>query len=152
MYSMSRIEPTKRSVTPLSFDSDGSAVLFTSPQVGGSWANGVPEGKLAVDVVETEKAIVIVCPMAGASTEEIDIAIHKDVLTIRGYRHSPAANLTQRHDVHSECFWGHFSRTIVLPGEVKEEQARAEYKNGILSITVPKKITEKKIPVVIVED
>lgn len=147
---MSRVEPKRQSVTPLAFDQDGSAVLFTASSE--PWAANAQEGKLAVDVIETEKEIVVVCPMAGASAQDIDISIHKDLLTIRGYRPAPMDEEQSGAIVHTECFWGPFSRTIVLPAEVQEEKTHAEYRNGILMIHIQKKIVSKKIPVTIVED
>lgn len=118
---------------------------------GDDWSGHQPEGKLAVDVLETAKEIIVVAPIAGADYEAIEIFTHHDIITIRGQRQSPAIPSGSTH-IHEECFWGPFSRTVVLPTEVKSEQARAEYKNGILTIIVPKRITNTKIPVKIIEE
>ncbi len=118
---------------------------------GDDWSAHQPEGKLAVDVLETAKEIIVVAPVAGADYEAIEIFTHHDIITIRGQRQVPIVPSGANY-IHEECFWGPFSRTVVLPTEVKSEQARAEYKNGILTITVPKRITNTKIPVKIIEE
>lgn len=115
------------------------------------WTSSQPEGKLSVDVLETDKDIIVVAPVAGADYDAIEIFTHHDIITIRGQRQLPVVPKDSVY-IHEECFWGPFSRTVVLPAEVKAEQARAEYKNGILTITVPKQIANTKIPVKIIED
>ncbi len=115
------------------------------------WTGSQPEGKLAVDVLETAKEIIVMAPVAGADYEAIEIFTHHDIITIRGQRQPPKVPNGSTY-IHEECFWGPFSRTVVLPTEVKAEQAVAEYKNGILTITVPKRVTNTKIPVKIIEE
>ncbi|KKQ27617.1 MAG: Small heat shock protein [Candidatus Magasanikbacteria bacterium GW2011_GWC2_37_14] len=116
-----------------------------------NWHEEQLEGQLAVDVAETVNEIVIVSTMAGAEFDKIEVFLHNDLLTIRGARNSPLEN-NQVGYFHEECFWGKFSRTIILPMEVKGDLAKAEYKNGVLTITVPKLKIDRKIPVMIVED
>lgn len=114
------------------------------------WHDSHQEGELAVDVLSNEDNIIIVSTMAGAVTENIEINIHNDLLTIRGRRRSPIESNGSYH--HQECYWGPFSRSIVLPVDVKADLAYAEYKNGVLKITIPKEDTERKIPVNIIEE
>lgn len=109
------------------------------------------EGQLAVDVAETQDSIVVVSTVAGASVGDIEVSLHNDLLTIRGVRLSPLAGQEVQH-FYQECFWGKFSRTIVLPEEVRGEQALAEYKNGLLIVRIPKHESSRKIPVTIVEE
>lgn len=108
------------------------------------------EGQLAVDVFQTEEEIVVVAPMAGARPEKIELHIRHDVLTIRGERLEPMPPGAEKF--YSECFWGAFSRTVVLPVEVRSEMARADYKNGVLSIFLPKERISGAIPITIVEE
>ncbi len=118
---------------------------------GSSGWNMSEEGQLAVDVIESEKDILIVSTLAGADSEHIEISLHNDLLTIRGSRPLPY----QQNDVkvfHQECFWGKFSRTIVLPVDVKSDMASAEYKNGVLIITIPKQKHNTRIPITIIEE
>lgn len=110
------------------------------------------EGKLAVDVAESEKDVIIVSAIAGASLDKIEIHIHNDLLTIRGKRHNPLNETNVSGYFYQECFWGNFSRSVVLPVETKAELARAEYKNGILCVIIPKRKVDTQIPVLIVDD
>ena len=88
-----------------------------------------PEGQLSVDVAQTDREVIVIAPMAGCKPENLELHLHNDVLTIRGERQialEPNAEYFYR-----ECYWGKFSRTIVLPVEVKSEMTRAEFKNGV---------------------
>lgn len=133
------------------FESE-SGLAQTWPFGDEHWANTEAEGKLSVDVLQTGEAIFIITTMAGAKLEAIEVFAHNDVVTIRGRRDLPALPEGEKEIIHSECFWGPFSRTIVLPAEVKAEQARAEYKNGVLTIRIPKRKVDTKIPVKIIEE
>jgi HSP20 family protein len=88
--------------------------------------------------------------MAGCRSENLELHLHNDVLTIRGARKPP---IDQGVDYfYKECYWGKFSRTIVLPVEVKIEMTRAEFKNGVLTVILPKTNVDGSIPIVIVEE
>jgi len=95
------------------------------------------EGQLAVDVYQTENDIVIKAPIAGVSPKEIDIAVTDDVVTIKGHRQMQD-NITPEDYYCQECYYGVFSRSIILPVAVVTEQASATFLNGVLSITIPK--------------
>jgi len=116
------------------------------------WHVDHQEGQLTVDVGETEKELVVISPMAGADSNRIEVYVHNDLLTIRGFRQPPVIENELTNQFYSECFWGVFSRTIVLPVDVKADMAQAEYRNGVLIVRVPKQRTEARIPVVIVEE
>lgn len=115
-----------------------------------NWAEEHKEGQLAVDVAETENEIIVVSTAAGADANKIEVYIHNDLLTVRGIRVTPVP--TGANHFHNECYWGKFSRTIVLPVEVKADLASAEFKGGVLVIHIPKQHTEARVPVVIVDD
>jgi len=116
------------------------------------WHERLEEGKLSVDVAHDEKNVYIVSTVAGALPDRIEVYIHNDLLTLRGERVNPVETESSIEFYHRECFWGHFSRTIVLPVEVNGDAARAQYKNGILEIIVPKRTQDRKIPIEIVEE
>lgn len=122
-----------------------------SGQSADLWSNK-GEGKLSVDVLDLGQEIVVIAPMAGAKQEAIEISVYNDIITIRGERHLPDLKNMAPEFIHTECYWGPFSRTIVLPAEVKSEQSRAEYRNGVLVVRVPKRATNAKIPVKIIEE
>lgn len=110
------------------------------------------DGQLTVDVMDTMDEVVVISPMAGTVPDTIHVLIHNDVLTIRGVRQSPLAHHTAAHALHQECFWGSFSRTIILPVPVRPDGARAEYRHGVLMIYIPKRHKHAEIPVMIVEE
>ncbi|KKT27913.1 MAG: hypothetical protein A3F50_01385 [Candidatus Yanofskybacteria bacterium RIFCSPHIGHO2_12_FULL_44_29b] len=106
------------------------------------------EGQLTVDVVETDDEIIIQSPVAGASSEDIDISVTQDMVTIRGLRHAEFERKTSKYH-HQELFWGGFSRSIILPVDVDSDGAKAGVKNGLLTIRLPKleRIKTKKIKI-----
>lgn len=101
-----------------------------------SWPE-VAEGQLSVDIFETEDAIVVQSAIAGVSAEDLDIFVNSDMVTVRGRRErdTRATSATMHYE---ECFWGAFSRTVVLPSHVRPSEAQAELKNGVLTVTLPK--------------
>lgn len=108
------------------------------------------EGQLTVDVAETPSELIIVAPMAGAAADSVELHLHSDLLTIRGTRRSPVPLDAEFH--FAECYWGKFSRSIVLPVDVHLEMARAEYRLGLLVVRLPKIKTDQTIPITIVEE
>jgi HSP20 family protein len=118
----------------------------------GTWDFRAEEGKLAVDVAETEQDIVVVSTAAGALYEDIQIHAQADLLTIRGIRRRPITDSPNVKFMYQECFWGPFSRTIVLPTNVEPDRARAEYRHGVLTIVIPKRRAGATIPVTVVEE
>lgn len=96
-----------------------------------------PEGQLSVDVYQTEKSIAIIAPIAGVKTENISVTITEDVISIRGKR-TPGFIPTKENFISQECFWGVFSRSIILPHNVDISKINASFKNGILTIDIPK--------------
>ncbi len=95
------------------------------------------EGQLAIDVYQTPEAIIIESPIAGVSPDELDIAITNESLTIKGKRTRQEG--VQRDDyIYQECYWGKFSRSVILPQEIDAEKADASIKNGVLTINLPK--------------
>src|SRR4030042_6896667 len=100
------------------------------------------EGQLAIDVYQTENELVIQSAVAGVGIEKLDIFLEKDVLSIKGARQKP---YEERGDYFfQECFWGQFSREVILPAEVDPDKVLARMKDGILTIRIPKILREKK--------
>lgn len=97
----------------------------------------VDEGQLALDVIETPENIIVRSAIAGVKEQDLDIHVSEDLVTVRGERHVDV--LPDRATVHyEECFWGAFSRSVVLPCRVKADEAEAALKNGILTVLIPK--------------
>lgn len=101
-----------------------------------------PEGELTVDIYQTENDLVVQSAVAGVKPENLDISIERDILTIKGSRENPFEGggdyFTQ------ECYWGPFSREIILPVEVDPNRTEAIMEEGILTIRIPKILREKK--------
>lgn len=101
------------------------------------------EGQLAIDVYQTKNDLVIQSAVAGVKPENLDITLEKDMLTIKGSREKMFEE--EGTDYFSqECFWGAFSKEIILPVEVDPNRVTAEMKEGILTIRIPKILREKK--------
>ena len=96
------------------------------------------DGQLSVDVIEAPREIMVRAAMAGTRAEDIDVHATQDTLTIRGVRHHGHKH-TSSHTIHvQECYWGNFSRSIVLPCHVRPEETKAHLKNGILTVSMKK--------------
>jgi len=110
------------------------------------WVQTEEEGQLSVDVYEKKDKLVIKSTIAGVKPEDLDISIDNDMVTIRGRRQEDEIE-RDRDYYHQECYWGSFSRTIILPTHVKGDEAEAIIKNGVLTITIPKLQKSTKIDV-----
>jgi HSP20 family protein len=95
------------------------------------------EGQLALDVYQTDDHIVILAPIAGVKLEDMSVSVTDDVLTIKGKRHYEKT-VEEEHYFTQECFWGDFSRSIVLPASVDTNKISANFKDGVLIIKIPK--------------
>ncbi len=103
------------------------------------WLNEEPEteGQLAIDVFQTNKKIIIKSTIAGVKPEDLKISLHNDLLTIKGSR-SIKEEVKEEDYLYRECYWGSFSRSIILPAEVDNKQVEAELESGVLTITLRK--------------
>ncbi len=99
------------------------------------------EGKLTIDVYQTPAEIVVESAIAGVKPEDLDIDVSNDSITIKGERHHDE-KIKEEDYFYQECYWGRFSRAIILPEEVDPDKASVNFKNGILTVKLPK--LEKK--------
>lgn len=106
------------------------------------------EGQLTIDVYQTDEDVVIKSTIAGVNPEDLDVSINNDMITIRGERKFEE-EVSEENFYYQECYWGSFSRSVVLPVDVIAEKIEASLKNGILTIRLPKADTNrtKKIKV-----
>ena len=95
------------------------------------------EGQLTVDVFQTDKDIVVQSTIAGVEPDDLEIFLHDDMLTIRGKRQQTKEQKSADY-FYKECYWGGFSRSIILPVDVNPDAINAEIKNGMLTIRLPK--------------
>jgi HSP20 family molecular chaperone IbpA len=103
---------------------------------------GDGEGQLTIDVYQTQDKIIIESPIAGVSPDDLDVSITNESVTIKGKRER-SSRVRDDDYFYQECYWGRFSRAVILPHEVDAESATATIKNGVLIITLPK-ITKAK--------
>lgn len=101
------------------------------------------EGELSVDVFQTPDEIIIKAMIPGVRKDEMDIAIARDSVTIKGSR--AEEKMVKDDDyVVRELYWGSFSRTIQLPHEVDIDNAEATENQGVLTIKLPRTDKERK--------
>jgi HSP20 family protein len=97
----------------------------------------------ALDMRETESDVIVDVEAPGFKPEEVDISVTDQTLTMRGEKKSETEE--KKGDYHvSERSYGSFSRTVKLPAAVDADQATAQHKDGVVTITLPK--TEKSKP------
>jgi HSP20 family protein len=106
------------------------------------------EGELVVDVYETEKELVVESAIAGLEGKKIDISLENDILIIKGKRENPSQDKEKIYFI-KECYWGSFSKEIILPRAIDTAKIDAKIKDGILTIRMPKieRAKSKKISV-----
>ena len=118
--------------------------LFESPLTEWARASNLLSGWTpALDIYEDKDNLFVKMDLPGMKREEIDVSLHEGSLSISGERKSE-----QKHEdaevYRAERFFGRFQRTVTLPTPVAPEKVKAEYKDGILTITLPK--TEEAKP------
>jgi HSP20 family protein len=103
---------------------------------GENW-DEVNEWSLALDVVEDENAFTVKATLPGVSPDDIDVTFNRGMLTIKGSVKDESETTKGQYHLR-ERRYGSFSRTISLPASVKAEDIQADYKDGVLSLTLPK--------------
>jgi HSP20 family protein len=105
-------------------------------------------GQLAVDVYETREKLVVKGRVAGVNKHDLDVSISDNTLTIKGTLSAGNEDDVENYFL-QECYWGEFSRSLVLPVPVKEEEIEALLKDGVLTISFAKlkQDTIKKIEI-----
>ncbi len=92
----------------------------------------------AVDVYETENELVIKADLPEISEKELDVRVENNMLTIRGERRFEQ-KVKEENYLRMERAYGSFSRSFSLPNTVNTEAVKAEYKEGVLTLTLPKR-------------
>ena len=94
--------------------------------------------QIAVDILDTASSIIIVAPIAGVDPADIDIGLSRNILTISGNRKESPIYLDSRRMLVEECFYGAFSRSIILPENLWFDEIRATVEHNVIMITIPK--------------
>lgn len=133
-----------RQKTSVPFADDVSWIDLVNAERGAAPSLYEEEGELAVDVFETDDAVTVVALVAGVEPTDLSVTVQSDLVTIRGVRRRPHQ---EARAIHSECFWGAFSRTIVLSCDIAEHTAQAKLARGVLMITVAKVQSEQHVAI-----
>jgi HSP20 family protein len=106
------------------------------------------EGTLNIDLYQTRDNVIIKSTIAGVKPEDLDITIANDMVTIKGER-TKSEKIAAEDYFYQECYWGGFSRSVILPVDIDSEHVEADLKDGILTVILPKaaKAKTKKIKV-----
>jgi HSP20 family protein len=125
------------------FDDAGRGWRTDEPAATTTWSP-------SVDIFETEGEIVVNAEMPGMERKDIALHLENNVLTLRGERKFQKE--TKEENYHRiERSYGNFSRSFSIPATVDEEKIRADYKDGVLKIVLPKKEQAKPKQIKIAE-
>lgn len=118
------------------------------PSVSGQSKSFVP----AMDVYETETAVVIETPLAGVNPEDVKVSVEKGVLTIQG-ESNKEHEVDEKNYYRKEVRSGAFYRQVSLPAPVLEDKVEATFEDGMLKVTCPKAAptATKKIDVKVIK-
>jgi HSP20 family protein len=117
------------------FFEDAVSRLMSEPRVSRPWSP-------AVDILETEDAVTLKADLPDVKTEDLDIRVENGTMTLKGFRKfEKDENVKGYHRI--ERSYGEFVRSFAVPPTVETDKVGAEYKNGVLTITLPKKETAK---------
>jgi len=106
--------------------------VFERP-FGVTFAGQVP----AIDMYQTDNEVVVKAALPGVKADDVQISVTGDVLTLKGEIKQEEEQKGRSYHIR-EHRWGAFERSIILPTAVVADKARAEFENGILTITLPK--------------
>src|ERR1051326_4957207 len=123
-------------------------ILFTqAAQLSPAWTP-------AVDMYETEDRIVVLFELAGVDADKTEVEAEAHVLTVRGVRRerqSPDDPHEQRNYHALEIAYGRFERTVRLPPGTDTSAAHASYREGLLEITLPKRVA-RQVPITLEDE
>jgi len=114
---------------------DAFGRILSEPQANRPWSP-------AVDVFENENELVFVADLPGANLDDIDVRVENQTLTIAGERPFEAREGAKSFH-RSERNFGKFARSFAVPNTFDTEKIAASYKNGVLSVSLPKREAAK---------
>lgn len=111
-----------------------------APTIGNDWKTF---GRMpAAELSETEDAVQLKLEVPGVDARDLDVQVTEDMVSIKGERKSETRS-EDKGMSRSEFYYGSFQRVIPLPARIQNTQVQAEYKNGILHLTMPKTQDER---------
>ena len=114
--------------------------LFTGNAARAFDDEGIARGSWSpsVDIYENKDQIVLEAELPGMKREDFDLSVENNVITLRGERHFEKKDETDNYH-RVERAYGTFVRSFALPGSVEPDKVAAEYNDGLLTITIPKR-------------
>jgi HSP20 family protein len=106
---------------------------FFRPPMPFAWA----EGDLAVDMYETDDSVVVKTEIPGVKAEEIEVSVTGETLTVKA-ESKEEEEISRENYLRRERRYGSYCRSVTLPGGLETEKAKADYTDGILTLTFPK--------------
>jgi len=91
----------------------------------------------AIDMYQTDNDVVVKAALPGIKADEVQINVSGDVLSLKGEMKHEEEKQEKAWHIHEQR-WGSFERSVSLPTSVVAEKAKAEFENGVLTITLPK--------------
>ncbi len=99
----------------------------------------------SIDVDENEKEFTVTAELPGMEEKDINVTLENNILTIAGEKKEEKEEKDEnRNRYHAERCYGSFSRSVSLPEEIKQDKIKAKFKNGVLSINIPKDESAEK--------
>ena len=135
MSNLTRWEPMRDMVTLRDAMDRLFDDAFTRPWGLTNGGSGI--GMPAVDMYQTDDDVVVKTAIPGMKPQDVQISVTGDTLSLKGELKESNDDKQKAYHIREQR-WGSFERTIMLPTQVKADDAQAEFENGILTITLPK--------------
>ncbi len=137
MSNLSRWEPERQMMTLREAMDRLFDDAFTRP-FGWNGNSTIP----AIDMFQTDNDVVVKASLPGLKAEDVNITITADMLTLRGEFKEENENKDATWHIREQSS-GSFERSVILPTDVQSDKAKAEFENGVLTVTLPKAETVK---------
>ena len=110
---------------------------FFMPSLRTGTDEGLWNWNPAVDVMENDNNIIVKAELPGVEKDKINVELNGRMLTIKGERSAETETKEEKY-YRKESMFGNFERCVMLPSEVDPESIKAQYKDGVLSVEIPK--------------
>jgi HSP20 family protein len=133
MSNLTRWEPLREMMTLREAMDQLFDDAFTRPRSGSSGVSIMP----VVDLYQTDDEVVVKANLPGLKADDVQISVTSDVLTLRGEFKSESEQKEATYHI-LERRSGSFERSVMLPVDVQTEKAKADFEDGVLTISLPK--------------
>lgn len=133
--SLTQFDPLSTLPANFRFFEDAVARMLSEPRAARPWSP-------AVDILETENELVLKADLPEVALKDIEVRVENNTLTLKGERKFEKDENTKGYH-RIERSYGSFVRSFTVPSSVDSEHVAADYKNGVLTVTLPKKEAAK---------